>query len=376
MYYQLKPGKKNPRVCVYHWKDGKQVQIPRKLTKHLDGKPEAIINDWMVWYAATRSIALRTIKREFNSRLEALLERYKGYLQSRRKHPNTVKGHMDRVRLALPVFADADLDSWFLLGGKLEEHLRDHVNPHRHNRINQSFKAFYIWLQQVNEIKHRHGLLLANRVTDESKTPLQFTLTPDQVLAWAKACASAELKFIALAGFFFSLRTGEVFGARRKDFVAGSAVQAFEDYKALNRIDRAAKLAINITNCRNNNGKDYKPSARKRGGIVVCTHTEAAKLLAKLINARDGYIIPPKTDESTHKPEYWVKLWRKRGIPGITIKDLRRASLYWLGHYTDIPFVALKNHARHRDPETTALYVRRPEEAFDTGELKPLDLEA
>lgn len=371
MYYQLKPGKKSPRVCVYYWKDDKQVQVPRKLTKHLDGKPEAMIDDWMVWYAATKSIALRVVKREFSSELEKLLGRYEEYLKSRRKHPNTVKGHIDRVRLALPVFADADYDGWYLLGGKLEEHLREHVNPHRHNRINQSFRAFYVWLQQVNEIRHRHGLLLVNRVLDETKTPLQFTLTPADVLAWAKACPVPELKFIALAGFFFSLRTGEVFGARRHDFVAGKAVEVFEDYKVLSKVGQATKLVINIQNCRANNGKEYKPSARKRGGIVVCTNTEAAQLLIKLINAHEGYVI---TED--HKPEYWVKTWRKRGIPGITIKDLRRASLYWLGHYTDIPFVGLKNHARHRDPETTALYVRRPEEAFDSGGLDPLDLEA
>jgi hypothetical protein len=211
--------------------------------------------------------------------------------------------------------------------------------------------------------------MLDNRVVEASKTPLKFTLTPDEVLVWAKACTSPELKFIALAGYFFSLRPADTFGARRQDFLAGSAVEKLEDYKVLSRYGVAAKLAINITNCRDQYGRVYDPTDRKRGGIVVCTHLEAAKLLVDLIKVKTGYLI------DTRKPEYWVKLWRKRGIPGITIKDLRRASIYWLGHYTDLPFVGLKNHARHVDPETTDLYVRRPEELFE-NQLDDLDLDA
>ena len=145
MYFQRKPGKKAPRVCIYYWEGNRQVPIPRKLTKHLDGKPDDMIHDWMVWYAAINSIALRGKQRDLGSEMEGLLERFAEYLQSRKRHPNTIQSTLVRVRLALPLFMDTDPDSWYLISGQLEEHLRGHINPARHNRINQSFRAFYRW---------------------------------------------------------------------------------------------------------------------------------------------------------------------------------------------------------------------------------------
>ncbi len=56
------------------------------------------------------------------------------------------------------------------------------------------------------------------------------------------------------------------------------------------------------------------------------------------------------------------------------MKDLRRASIYWLGHHTNIGIIELKSHARHKRVDTTALYLRRPEEQID--ELDALDLDA
>ena len=64
------------------------------------------------------------------------------------------------------------------------------------------------------------------------------------------------------------------------------------------------------------------------------------------------------------------------GYPGMTLKDLRRASLYWLGHYSSVDLVALKNHARHRNVETTSLYTRRPlEDVSDLGGDGELNLD-
>lgn len=399
MFFQRKPGKKVPRVCIYHFKDGKQIPLPRRITKHLDGKPDDMIVEWMDWYAAVNSIEMRSVRRDLGADTEKLIKRFENFLVSRKLNDNTIRIYIDSIRLALPLFLEHDKDHWYQVSGKLEEHLRDAgLNPKRHNRVNQSFRTFYKWLQQVHEIKHRHGLLLVNRVSDEEKTPLKFTLTPEQVLDWAKKCPDPGLQFIALTGFFFSLRTSEIFGARRQDFVAGKGAELFEDYKVLsktkrvrgrmtyralsrpirplamrkpNRVSIAARLVINIQNCRRPNGEEYKPTRLKRGGVVVCAHVEAAKEIIKLVNAVEGEWVISK-----YLPERWSKAWRAEGIPGVTIKDLRRASLYWLGHYTDVPFVGLKNHARHTDPETTALYTRRPEEMFDSDDLLVLDLDA
>jgi hypothetical protein len=55
-------------------------------------------------------------------------------------------------------------------------------------------------------------------------------------------------------------------------------------------------------------------------------------------------------------------------------KDLRRASLYWLGHETQISLLQLMKHARHSSTETTLKYLRRPAESLE--EWSVLDLEA
>ena len=56
------------------------------------------------------------------------------------------------------------------------------------------------------------------------------------------------------------------------------------------------------------------------------------------------------------------------------MKDLRRASLYWLGHHTQLGLIELKSHARHSKSDTTLLYLRRPNEELD--EVDDLNLEA
>ncbi len=370
MYYQLKPGKDKPRVCVYVYENGKSRPIPRSITKHLDGKPEAVIEDWMRWYAAIHSIQLVQKPRLFNSDWELVLKNYHNYLESRGLYKTSIQQHIQYVRLCLPLFIDHDPDSWYLISGQLYDHLKksNDIRPAKHNRINQYFRGFYRWMQLTNRIKHRHDLLLQNRPLETSKTPLRFVLTPDQVLDYVKKLDSPELRFVALAGYFFSLRTGEVFGARKQDFVAGKRALVFEDSRVLIEAGLDGRLVINVQSCRRPSGQLYKPSKRKLGGIVGCFNAKAANLLVELINkSTNTYII------STFTPEYWSKRWKREGIPGVTIKDLRRASLYWLGHYTTIPFVGLKNHARHRDPETTALYVRRPDEVFEGQEELDLD---
>lgn len=370
MFFQRKPGKTHPRVCVYYFDNNKQVQVPRHLTKHLDDKPDIMVEEWMTWYAAVNALSAKAVRVDLGSELEDLLKLWRLYLKSRQLNPVTVRLHLDCVRLALPLFRETEMNSWYLLSGELYEYLlKTGINAYRHKRVNQSFGSFYKWLQRTNKIKHRHGLLLENRPLEEAKTPLRFTLTPEDVLEYAASCQVPELKFVALAGYFFSLRTSEVFGVRRQDFLAGKQVLTFECYKVMAKAGLFGKLLINVRNCRRPNGTEYLPSKRKKGGLVGCFDQRAAEVLVKLLKPLEPGLVVSK-----HLPEHWSKQWKLHGIPGVTIKDLRRASLYWLGHYSDLPFVALKNHARHSNTETTALYVRRPEEEF-TEDME-LDLDA
>lgn len=372
MFFQRKPGKKVERVCVYYFKDNRQVVLPRKLTKHLDGKADWEVEDWMRWYAAVHQIVSRRTYQELGS-CEKLLDRFLKHLELQKLNKGTIRIYETGLRMALPHFTtEENFDAWYLLTGQLYDHLgKLAISAEQHNRANQSFGAFYRWLQLQGIVTHRHGLMLMNRPSERSKTPLKKVLEPSEVLAWVKAQTIPELQFMALAGFFFSLRTGETFGARKSDFLAGARARSFEAAKVLTEVGMPCSLVINVQNCRRPDGSFHTPTELKRGGIVGCFDKRAAEMLVKLVNTRDDNLII-----HDRKPDYWMKLWGVRGISGVSLKDLRRASLYWLGHYSKISLVGLQNHARHTDPKTTALYYRRPEEEFDGGGDDLLDLEA
>lgn len=372
MFFQRKPGKVVERVCVYYFKDNKQVALPRKLTKHLDGKADWEIEDWLRWYEAVHKLPRRKTYLELGD-CEKLLGMFLKHLELQKLNRGTIRIYEASLRMALPHFIpEENFDSWYLRTGQLYDYLGTlAISAEQHNRTNQSFSAFYRWLQLQGIVKHRHGLMLMNRPSERSKTPLKRVLKPSDVLTWVKAQTQPDLQFMALAGFFFSLRTGETFGMRKADMLAGARARSFEAAKVLAKADMPCSLVVNVQNCRRPNGSFYTPTELKRGGIVGCFDRAAAEMLVKLVNKRpDNLIINERI------PEYWMKLWGKKGMPGITLKDLRRASLYWLGHYSNLSLVGLQNHARHTDPKTTALYYRRPEEEFDGNEGNLLDLEA
>lgn len=372
MFFQRKPGKVVERVCVYYFKDNRQIALPRKLTKHLDGKADWEVDDWMRWYEAVHKIPRRKTYPELGG-CEKLLDMFLKHLELQKLNKDTIRIYETSLRMALPHFTpEENFDAWYLRTGQLYDHLgKLAISAEQHNRANQCFGAFYRWLQLQGIVKHRHGLMLMNRPSERSKTPLKHVLKPSDVLTWVKAQTSPELKFMALAGYFLSLRTGETFGARKSDFLAGSKARNFEAAKVLTSADMPCSLVINVQNCRRPEGDFYTPTELKRGGIVGCFDSAAAGLLVKLLNSREDNLIIHE-----HKPERWMKIWGKSGIKGVSLKDLRRASLYWLGHYSNLSLVGLQNHARHTDPKTTALYYRRPEEEFDIGDGTLLDLEA
>lgn len=207
---------------------------------------------------------------------------------------------------------------------------------------------------------------------EAKQTPLQFTITPEQVIDYA-AKAPPDFAFIALAWFFFSLRTQEVLALTRADFRAGSRASELECAKVIRRAALYDRLAVHVTKQNAKSTKDQRaePKANSKGWVACFDRAAAERLVALVKNlaevAGDGPLVAFSVDYNLHR-------WARDGIAGITMKDLRRASLYWLGHHTNLGLVELKSHARHTRVDTTALYLRRPEEMVEG--LDDLDLEA
>jgi hypothetical protein len=116
-------------------------------------------------------------------------------------------------------------------------------------------------------------------------------------------------------------------------------------------------------------GLNHMPDPKANSkGLVACFSEEAAKIIVQELNLkeRDETLFPFGAD-------WYFKSWRRHGYPDLTLKDCRRASLYWLGHYTKLDVVALRNHARHKSIETTALYTRRPLDLSVSADSLDLD---
>ncbi len=185
-------------------------------------------------------------------------------------------------------------------------------------------------------------------------TTLAYTLTPDQVLAFARQTTDPRMRLMALVGYFGSLRPQELFALRRSDFHAGAAVRDKECCKVMAAAGLFGAFAVDVRRQRKQAGTFGPPKAFSVG-LVALFHEAAATMIRAELLTRDqdallfGFL-----------PGWEAKLWSRGGLPGLTLHDLRKASVYWLGHHGGLDVIPLKNHARHAKVETTMLYCRRP----------------
>ena len=122
----------------------------------------------------------------------------------------------------------------------------------------------------------------------------------------------------------------------------------------MNQANLFSRLAVRITQQRSRRLGLTEPKAGSLG-FVACFHETAAQRIVHILKSS-----PKEEPLFPFGNDWYFKRWRRDGFPKLTLKDCRRASLYWLGHYTDLDIVALRNHARHTDIKTTSLYTRRP----------------
>lgn len=373
-YWQRKGKSKG--VYVYTYSEGKHKPLARTLTKHLDGEPDHNIEHWVNNYELTHEKPRRDLRETLaDKKLSELVEQYCTYMKGRGRVVATVNEHRRfLLGYVIPFFLGHSLldpNQWPAKSFEMhDQFVKEGMTPYQISKSNTALRHFWRYLGKLRHLTTSYDLNLLSPIQQQNPTPLKSTLTPDQVLAFCYLCSDSELKLMALLGYFFSLRPQEVFALRKSDFVAGSRASALEPCKVMKKYNLFDKLAVNVTEQRRNNGESAYPKANSKG-IVACFNADAARFIVDLLNEapQDGLLF------SSGLPDWMYVKWRRGGIERITLKDLRRASLYWLGHYGALDFTALRNHARHTLPETTVLYLRRPEEVFD-DEFDQLDLEA
>lgn len=379
-FWTRKPNRQGvPKyVVVYTMQDGKQSQIPRKRTKHLDTMEDFQIDHWVDQY--TRQYERPKIHPDSlhfsDSRLAGYIHSFVQYRIVRRGRHAGTEEHMGRMMIqwVFPFFLQqnppaTDPNTWPGCSIRLLEYWESkQIALHTQRCMNTFLRKFWKWMTEENIIHTDIPLRLRTPVIAQQPTLLKLVVRPEDVLEYAQSPVVPELRILALLGYFCSLRPQESYGADRKDFRAGSGVTELECGKAMAKLGLWNRLAIKVDRQRDPRGKVTKPKTQISRGWVCCFDAQAAALLVGLIKERQGRII------DSYTPDYWTKRWRREGIKGVTLKDLRRASLYWLGHYTEMQALQLRRHARHSRFETTLLYLRTPEETLP--EIDDLDMDA
>lgn len=360
-------------VKAFEWKNGKQVSIARARLRHLDAQPGEVVDRFIASLNPIKPTITLT-----DDKLTSRVEEFEKYeaAPERGLDPYTISTRKAcLLQHVVPYFLERGLPDprdWSAQTAGLLPYFRSkNLTDEVVKRSNTALLRFWKWMREEGYVDTAMLLALRNPRKRSQPTPLQFTVTPEQVLAHQ---GFGEIEFMALCGFFFSLRPQETLALTKRDFLAGTAATQLECCKVMARNELYGRLAVNVNkqHSKSKNQVDAEPKGGSKGW-VSCFNVSAATRIVALIKE----LAPDRTDTEPivrFSVDYNTHRWSQHGIPGIKLKDLRRASIYWLGHYTDLGLIPLRNHARHKDIETTALYLRRPEDkVVSTDEL---DLDA
>jgi hypothetical protein len=374
-YWQWKSYRLSRYVAVYVKTKGVAKPLPRSLVKHLDSASDGDIEKWVAEFADPLGQKyIRHGQDYIAPELADLVGKFCQFQLAEGRTKTTVQQHRSLLtRFALPFFCDQippqfNPEDWHLTSIKLQPWLEERgvTSPVR-KRVNISLRTYYKYLYDEGIVKYHPQLRLRNPRRIDTPTPLRVSLTPEDIISFVSKCQIKELRLIALIGFGFSVRPQEIAALRSMDFRAGSSALVLECCKSLANCGLFNRLAVIIHRQRIRN--EFRSPKSGSTGVVGCIDERIARLLVDELHG-----LGSDSQLFKHQLDWYYELWRRHGIQNVTMKDLRRASILWLGHHTKIEFVVLKSHARHKDPATTALYVRRPEEQLQAWSGLSLEL--
>lgn len=362
-YWQRKRVGSWEYVAVYVRIAGKPKALPRDLVRHLDKLPDAEIHRWVKEHAQHEGKARPDRPSEcMTSEIEGWIDSFLLHLKQLNRCDGTLRQHEQMLKdHAIPYFLSQNPplghpEDWSGVSIRLQPWLESRgATASIRRRVNVSLRLFYRWLVDEGIVRYHPQLRLRNPPSPNAPTPLKAALAPQDIVGFVSSITHRDIRLLALIGYGMSLRPQEVVALRPIDFVAGDRAARLECCRAMHGANLFERLAVRIHRQRRGN-EFVSPKASSRG-MVACADGSIATLLVWELSR-----LPPGELVFRHRIDWYYSLWRRLGMPGITLKDLRRASILHLGNHTELPFAALKSHARHSDPATTSLYVRRPED--------------
>jgi integrase len=352
--------------------DGKTVAAcPRELYRHLDGQPEHNVRYWI-----DQNLVHPVGHPLSDDALTRLVDDFCAHLRdSENKRDGTIAEHRRNLfQRIIPFFLGlehplADPNDWPLASPQMLKSFRKNkVSDSLTNKCNVALRKFWKYLVEENHVRGDKDLVTRNPSlwNYSAISPLKLVMTPEEILGLVGRLADRDYAIFVLLGYFCSLRPQEIFGLRLDRIKAGQEVTFLEAAARFRRLGLYDRLVVDVINQKTKKLKIEDPKKGSKG-IVACFNRDAAVALAKLTaDMEDGTQFLLR-----RSPNEFYKEWpfRKGGTmpdgypcPIFAPKDLRRASLYWLGHNTDISEINLKKHARQKSSKSLELYLRTPEQ--------------
>jgi len=376
------------KVYVYYFnkKEGKAVQVPRKLVKHLDGEPPAVVEAWVAEWEAANGIAKDKIDRFVLKGADKAKMLWEAYQTNRM-----------RVKKRQTITADAENDifemyiaAYFVGTAKKKDPTRWHqFVPDFHNwlyekPISDAYRRKILWALErfgnylVYSRVMNYPFAVQTPTRNNTKiTPLKVTIDPKELIqtvcstefkrksspkkhATPNKAVKVNFKLAVLLGYFASLRPEELYALERKDFLTGKAAAAKSTTReGLAQYGLGSKLVVIIDKALKAQDGKVAPLLKTAHsyGYVTVWYPDAAKVIAEmLMKLPEGRLFP-------FSRGYLDRAWREivHPIIGATAHDLRRASGLYLGRVVRIKeLTLLQEHLRHAEIETTELYMRSP----------------
>jgi integrase len=382
---QWRRDKKKVYVYYVDPATGKQVQLPRKLTAHLDGRPPdavfAWVEQWERDHGRPRARAERTILKD-GDLLDGLWKQYqKGRRSSSPRRPRTERNETDFfLKHIVPFFVAThqkkDPATWHSLVPEFHVHIYDKKSEKTGKAFSDSQIKGILWtLERFGDhlVFHGHMTFPFKVQTparqDHKVTPLKVRKEPEEVLTFVKefdpSYKKINFKLMALLGYFAALRPSELFALEKSDLLTGKDAEANTDtLPGFRTAGLGSRLSVSVTKTLPDAEGAEPVELTKTDtscAVVNIWHVEAAKLLAALVkDLPDGRLFPYSY---SWLQKTWGKFVEDQGGFGITLHDLRRASALYLGRTLRIPVTLLQEHMRHAEIDTTMLYIREPNKA-------------
>jgi integrase len=387
-FVQWRRNKKKVYVYYVDPSTGRQVQLPREQTKHLDGQPAdavfAWVEQWEREHGLTRARAERTVLKD-DDLLAKLWARYrKARMRDNPRRARTERNEEDFfLNHIVPFFVDThqkkDPATWHALVPEFHLHISDKKSAKTGEPFSDSQIKGILWtLERFGDhlVFHGHMTFPFKVQTparqDNKVTPLKVRKEPKEVMDFVKSYdhpyTKVNFKLMALLGYFAALRPSELFALEKSDLLtAEDAEENTDTLPGFRKAGLGSRLSVSVTKTLPDEEGAEPVELTKTDtscAVVNIWHVEAAKLIAAMVKGLpEGRLFP-------YSYSWLHRAWGRYFKMGVTLHDLRRASALYLGRTVRIPVTLLQEHMRHAEIETTMLYIREPNKATSRKKQK------